>query len=70
MTFTAKQFKAASNKCYDGCSVCGWKCCNPFNCDPRKMKHLARRIVRRKMRRDLVIEVQEALHDENDEERL
>lgn len=27
----------------------GWKCvcCNPFHCSPRKMKPLARRLVRR-----------------------
>ncbi len=35
------------NKTIDG--VGGWKCacCNPYNCSPRKMKPLARRLVRR-----------------------
>lgn len=35
------------NKTIDG--VGGWKCacCNPFHCSPRRMKPLARRLVRR-----------------------
>jgi hypothetical protein len=34
------------NKIEDGYG--GWKCpcCNPFSTEPRKMKHLARRIMR------------------------
>jgi hypothetical protein len=33
----------------------GWDCpcCNPFYCSPRKMKALARRLARRKLRIDL-----------------
>ena len=32
----------------------GWRCscCNPYNCEPRKMKRKARRLVRRKMKQN------------------
>lgn len=32
----------------------GWgcPCCNPYNCSPRRMKVLARRFVRRKVRQE------------------
>ena len=28
-------------------------CCNPYRCHPRNMKHLVRRTVRRKLKREL-----------------
>ena len=36
----------------------GWgcSCCNPYNCHPRNMKHLARRLVRRKRNEEVRID--------------
>lgn len=38
---------------YNGCCSNGNKCCNAFGCDPRHMKHFARRHLRRKNKQEL-----------------
>jgi hypothetical protein len=41
----------------------GWKCpcCNPMNCSPRNMKHLARRMVRHITKQRMAKDIQEDL---------
>ena len=43
-----------SSKLHYGPGGVACQCCNPYNCHPRKMKKLARRLVRRVEKNNMV----------------